>query len=162
MNTATQMTGDVPGMITWAAANERYSADGKFNKWNFSSVKMKGKDVTTLNATVNIDLTSIWEKSDKLVEHLKAWDYFDVAKYQNAQLVISNVRKGRGGMHVADMELQMRDKVQKMESQFKVTSTKPLRVVGTANVDRSIFGIGVDNTSVPNMIEVKYDTVIPN
>jgi len=55
----------------------------------------------------------------------------------------------------------MRGKSQKMKSEFTVTNQNPLTVKGTAKVDRSIFGIGVENTSVPSEIEVTYETVIP-
>ena len=151
---------DAPGVISFEAANERYSANGKFNKWNFTRVNMDGNDITTLDAELNIDLTSIWEKSDKLTEHLKAWDYFDVEKFQNATVKIKNVRK-KGAGYEADMELAMRDEFQRIESTFEVLEKKPLRVRGSAFVDRSIFGIGVENTSVSNLIKVTYDTVIP-
>ncbi len=160
-NQATLANMDTPGAITWAAANQRYSANGKFNKWKFTKVEMQKGNIESLNASLNIDLTSIWEKSDKLTEHLKAWDYFDVEKFQNATLDIMNIKSKGGNMYEADLALSMRDKMQKMKSTFELVDKKTMRVKGTADVDRSIFGIGVENTSVPNLITVTYDTVIP-
>ncbi len=157
-----EMTTATPGTISFAAANERYSANGTFKKWDFTKVDMNKKDITSLKATINIDLTSIWEKSPKLTDHLKADDYFGVAKYTTATLDIVNVKDKGDGMYTAEMSLSMRGKTQKMKSDFTVTNQNPLTVKGMAKVDRSIFGIGVENTSVPNEIEVTYDTVIPN
>lgn len=151
---------NTPGVISFAAANERYSADGTFKKWKFTNVEMAKGKIETLKADIDIDLTSIWEKSDKLTDHLKANDYFDVAKYTTANLGISNVR-AKGDKYVADLELKMRGVTQKMESEFEVISKKPMTVKGTAMVDRGLFTIGVENTSVPNLIAVTFNTVIP-
>lgn len=148
-----------PGLISFEAANERYSAEGKFNKWHFTKVEMKGQEITTLSADLEIDLTSIWEKSDKLTEHLKAPDYFDVAKYTTATLSLDNVQP-KGDAYEADMVLKMRDTMQELKSEFEVVTEDPLTVKGTAMVDRSIFGIGVENKGVPDLIKVSYETVV--
>ncbi len=156
----TPTIGKVPGAITWEAANERYSAEGTFKNWRMTDVKMIGDDLTTLTAKLEIDLTSIWEKSPKLTDHLKADDYFGVAKYQLATIEVTKVAKGAGSYN-ADMLLKMRGKEQKLKGTFTVTKMKPLTIKGSAMVDRSIFGIGTENTSVPNEIKVMFDTVIP-
>ncbi len=149
-----------PGVISFEAANTRYSAEGKFNNWSFTDARMKGQNVETLKATAEIDLTSIWEKNEKLTAHLKADDYFHVAKYTTAIMNISNVR-AKGDKYVADLELKMRGGVQKMESEFEVVSYNPLKVKGSAMVDRSAFTLAMQNTSVPNEIKVSYNTIIP-
>ncbi len=150
-----------PGSIMFDAANDRYTAEGTFKKWNFTNVNMDGSDLTTLDADVKIDLTSIWEKSDKLTEHLKAFDYFDVEKYTTATLNIKDCKAGMNNTYTGVMELKMRGFTQKLDTEFKVASTKPLKVRGTAQVDRSIFQIGVENTGVPDLITVRYETEIP-
>ena len=149
-----------PGSITWEAANERYSAQGMFKNWRMTDVKMMGDDLTTLTAKLEIDLTSIWEKSPKLTNHLKADDYFGVEEHQLATIEVTKVEKGVD-VHTANMVLKMRGKEQKLKGTFKVTTMKPLTIAGSAMVDRSIFGIGVENTSVPNEIKVMFDTVVP-
>ncbi len=149
-----------PGKISFAAANDRYSADGTFKRWNFTHVSIEENDLATLHADIDIDLTSIWEKSDGLTEHLKANDYFDVAKYTTAKLTIRNVHSHGEDNH-AELTLSMRDQKQELQSTFQVINQNPLTVKGTAEVDRSIFGIGVENKKVPDMITVTYETVIP-
>lgn len=157
---------NTPGTISWAAENERYSADGGFAAWNFANIDMKGNDVETLNADMVIDLASISEKSEKLVNHLKAWDYFDVEKYTTATANISNVRASGSG-YLADLTLKMRGAEQVIESAFEVVSTRPLRVKGTADVDRRVFKIGSDETGkytgfdgAGDVITVSYDTEV--
>ena len=157
---------DVPGMIGWTAENQRYSADGSFATWNFSNVSMDGNDVTSLNADLVIDLASISEKSEKLANHLRAWDYFDVEKYTTATANISNVRASDDG-YVADLTLKMRDAEELIESAFEVVSTNPLRVKGSADVDRRVFKIGSDETGkytgfdgAGDIITVTFDTEV--
>jgi len=156
---------NTPGTISWKAANERYSADGGFKTWNFSNIDMDG-DIESLNADLVIDLASINEKSEKLAEHLKQWDYFNVEKYRIATANISNVR-AEGSGYIADFTLKMRGAEQVIESPFEVISTKPLRVKGSADVDRRIFKIGSDETGkytgrdgAGDLITVTYDTEV--
>jgi len=156
---------NTPGTISWKAANERYSADGGFATWNFSNIDMDG-GVESLNADLVIDLASVNEKSEKLAEHLKQWDYFDVEKYTTATANISNVRESGSG-YVADLTLKMRGAEQVLESAFEVVSTKPLRVKGSADIDRRIFKIGSDETGkytgfdgAGDVITVTYDTEV--
>ena len=159
VSTPSAKTSLSPGVISFAAANDRYSANGVFKKWKFTKIDMQKNKIESLNAQIEIDLSSISEKSAKLTEHLKAWDYFDVEKYTTAQLTISNVRP-KGNSYIASLELKMRDAVQKMESEFELVGENPMRVKGKAMVDRGLFKIAVDNKKVPNMIEVSYDAAL--
>ncbi len=156
-------TKETPGVISFEAANDRYSANGKFNKWKFTKANLAKKDkIETLTAEIEIDLTSIWEKSEKLTEHLKAYDYFDVAKYTTATLTVKDVMKmKKNGEYVANMVLNMRGATQELESVFTLINGNPIQIKGTAMVDRSIFTIGVENTSVPDLIKVSYETTVP-
>jgi len=154
-----------PGKISWKAANQRYAADGGFASWNFSRVDM-GREIESLDADLVIDLASVNEKSEKLANHLKAWDYFNVEEYRTATANISNVRKSGDG-YVAEMTLKMRGAKQVIETPFEVVNKKPLRVRGTAEVDRRIFKIGTNESGkytatdgAGDIITVTYDTAV--
>jgi len=156
---------NTPGTISWTAKNERYAADGGFASWNFANVDMDD-DIESLNADMVIDLASVNEKSEKLAEHLRQWDYFNVDKYTTAIANISNVRQ-EGDGYVADLTLKMRNAEQVIESPFEVVSTNPLRVKGSADVDRRIFKIGSDEAGkytgfdgAGDVITVTYDTEV--
>ncbi len=148
------------GTIKFAAANDRYNANGTFKNWHFTDARMKGQEVSTLSASINVDLTSIWEKSDGLTEHLKAPDFFNIEKYTTAKIKIDNVQENKDGTYTADMKLMMKDLEQTMESQFEVVSRRPLRVKGTADVNRSLFGLGGE-IGVGDFVTVTYDTEVP-
>ncbi len=150
-----------PGTITFNAANDRYSAEGTFKKWSFSSFNMKKNEVSSINATVSIDLTSVWEKSDGLTQHLKAPDYFHVEKYTTATIDISDVTAFGRDVYKAKMVLAMKGVKQELEAQFKVNSTTPMKITGEAVVDRNIFNVGEGNEKVPKDITVKFDAVLP-
>ncbi len=156
---------NTPGRIGWTAENERYSADGGFESWNFANISMDG-GIESLDADLVIDLASVSEKTEKLAEHLRQWDYFDVAKYTTATANISNVRQS-GDSYIADLTLRMRGAEQVIESAFEVQSMNPLRVKGSADVDRRIFKIGSDETGkytgfdgAGDIITVTYDTEV--
>lgn len=150
----------LPGKIGFAAANDRYSAEGEFKNWSFSEVSMDGKNVESLTASILIDLTSIHEKNPKLTDHLKAPDFFNIAVFKEATLNIMNVKKKSGDMYTADMVLNMKGLEQKMMSEFTVTSMDPLHVTGTAQVNRLLFGLGGE-IGVGEMVTVSYDTDVP-
>lgn len=149
------------GDINFFAANERYSAEGKFNDWHFTKTNMKKNNMESLTASMAIDLTSIWEKNEKLTAHLKAPDFFNVEKYTTATIDISNVKKTGEKTYTADMKLNMKGLTQDMTSEFMVTSMDPLHVTGEAMVNRELFGLGRVGMSVGEMIKVVYDTDVP-
>lgn len=149
-----------PGKIGFAAANDRYSAEGEFKSWKFNKVSMQGDNMESLTASILIDLTSIHEKNPKLTDHLKAPDFFNIAVFKEATLDISNVKNKSGDMYTADMVLNMKGLTQKMMSEFTVTSMDPLHVTGTAQVNRVLFGLGGE-IGVGDMVTVTFDTDVP-
>lgn len=149
------------GDLLFFAENDRYSAEGKFQKWYFTDVNMKKNDVESLTASLAVDLTSIWEKNDKLTNHLKAPDFFYIEKYTTATIDLSNVQKTGDNTYSADMTLNMKGLTQEMKSEFKVTSTNPLHVMGEARVNRELFGLGSAKMGVADMVKVTYDTDVP-
>ncbi|MFT6021055.1 MAG: polyisoprenoid-binding protein YceI [Patescibacteria group bacterium] len=152
------------GAITFAAANDRYSANGEFKSWHFTKMNVvtnAASEIETLDASLAIDLSSIWEKSDGLTDHLKAPDFFNIEKYTTATMDIMNVKKQSDGTYTADMKLNMKGLSQDMSSTFSVTSTNPLHVKGTAMVNRNLFSLGSTEMKVPEMVAVTYDTDLP-
>lgn len=160
MTKATPMT--TSGKLSFTAANDRYNAEGEFKKWYFEKVNINKKDIESLTATIAIDMASVSEKSDGLTQHLKADDFFDVEKFSAATIDITKVSKNADGTYMADMKLNMKGLSQDIKSNFEVTSMNPIHVKGTAKVNRNLFSIGSAKMSVPEMVEVTYDTDLPN
>ena len=152
------------GTITFVAASNRYSANGEFKNWHFTKMDVKtnkASEIKSIDAAIEIDITSIWEKSDKLTNHLKAPDFFNIAEFTTATMDINNVKKQSDGTYEVDMKLNMKGLTQEMKSTFTVTNTNPLHVKGTALVNRNLFSLGKVQMKVPEMVEVTYDTDLP-
>lgn len=149
------------GDIKFFAENQRYSAEGMFKEWYFTKADMKKGDLESLTASMAVDLTSISEKNEKLTEHLKAPDFFNIGQYTTATIDISNVTKKSDDTYTADMKLNMKGLTQDLTSEFKVTSMDPLHVVGEAKIDRALFSLGTAKMGVGDMIKVTYDTDVP-
>ncbi len=149
------------GQINFAAANDRYSAEGSFKNWHFTKVNMKKGDVESLTASIQVDLSSIWEKNADLTAHLKAPDFFNIEKFASGTIDISNVAKASDGSYTADMKLNMKGLTQDLSSSFMVTSMNPLHVKGTAKINRVLFGLGGEGLGTGDLIAVSYDTDIP-
>lgn len=148
------------GSLAFEADNENYSADGKFNNWYFSKINMEKGNIESLRAIIKVDLTSVWEKSDKLTEHLKAPDFLNIAEFTTAKINVKNVRPMDAGAYKADLSLDMKGLSQEMETEFTVTSTEPYHIVGKAKVNRNLFGLGGD-IGVGEFVTVAFDTDIP-
>jgi len=148
---------EAPGEITFFAENERYSAQGTFHRWRFAGLQMEGDNFESLQGIIEIDLTSIWEKSEKLTEHLKAWDYFDVAKHTTATIEIQGAHLHGEEGH-AQLLLRMRGYEQPIEAHFQVINKNPYVIAGSASVNRAIFKIGEDNKDVPDEVQIEFNT----
>lgn len=150
-----------PGEIQFFAANDRYSAEGTFKKWEFVDFAMDEDNFESIQGQIKVDLTSIWEKSEKLTEHLKAWDYFDVEKYTTATIEFRNVHVHGDREGHAELLLSMRGYEQVLDTHFEIINRDPFIVKGEAMVDRSIFKIGEDNKDLTNQIRVTFHTALP-
>ncbi len=122
---------------------------------------MKKGDIESLTASIAIDLTSIWEKNEDLTAHLKAPDFFNIEQFTTGMLDIKNVKQKEGDTYTADMQLKMKGITQDLQSEFKVTSKKPLHVTGTAMVSRQLFQLGSEKMGVGEFVKVMYDTDLP-
>ncbi|MEM7106052.1 MAG: YceI family protein [Bacteroidota bacterium] len=149
------------GTVAFEASNNRYSANGTFKNWNFSEFSMQGNDLTTLDATINVDMTSIEEKSPKLTDHLKAWDYFDVAKFPTGNIRIKDVKSKGGNAYEATAIISIKDLEKETTVEFELTNSNPMRVQGTLAINRAYFKIGEDNKGVTADVPVTFDTALP-
>lgn len=67
--------------VRWRAAKVTRSHDGGFRSFD-GTVSVAGNDVTGVR--LHIDTRSIWSDSDRLTNHLKSDDFFDVGRYPTA------------------------------------------------------------------------------
>lgn len=130
-----------PGTLSFKASNQMYSAEGKFKKWHFTNVNIPDGDLEKGTAEFEVDLASVWEKTDALAEHLRQADFFHVAKYATATVKIHDVKKA-DDHYTATATVDFHGHTKDVPVTFKVVETSPLKIEGTATLQRTAFGLG--------------------
>lgn len=103
-----------------------------------------GEFVIDMNSITNADVENV-DYNKKLVNHLKGEDFFDVAKYPTATLVITKVAKAKNqnlASHVLTVNLTIKGVTQSMKIPAKVTyANGKVTATSSFTVDRSLFGV---------------------
>jgi len=131
-----------PGELSFTAHNSVYNAEGSFASWKVTKLDVPGGDLTKGTVEIEVDLASVNEKAAKLAAHLRTADFFDVAKYQKATIVISGAKPSGEKSYTATASIDLHGVKGTCPVTFEVVSAKPLTIKGTATLDRSAFGIG--------------------
>ena len=151
-----------PGVISFKAKNDRYSAQGFFERWKFTKSKMKERNnMETYTGELMIDMSSIKEKSQKLTDHLKADDYFFVKEFPICKMSIDNIKKGKDNKYTAVGTINLRGIKSEVPINFIVKRINPVIVKGQVQIDRILHKVGVANKKVQNKIEVDFEAEIP-
>ena len=131
-----------PGELSFTAHNSVYNAEGSFASWKVTKLDIPGGDLTKGTVEIEVDLASVNEKAAKLAAHLRTADFFDVAKFQKATIVISGAKPSSEKSYTATASIDLHGVKGTCPVTFEVVSAKPLTIKGTATLDRSAFGIG--------------------
>ena len=134
--------GEAPGTLSFKASNKMYSADGKFERWHFTKVDIPDGNLEAGTAEFEIDLASVWEKAEDLANHLRQADFFDVAKYTTATVRIHGVKKTGDNAYDATATVDFHGFTNDVPVSFNVVGESPLKIEGTATLQRTAFGIG--------------------
>ncbi len=153
-----------PGEISWHAWNNRYDAQGSFGSWKFTDVSIPDGNLEKGEFTIEIDMNSISEKSERLVGHLKNADFFDVDNHPTATIAVKNIVKAKGGSYSGTATVSVLHTTADTELTFKVLQEEPFMVEGTTVIKRDQFGIGnpLDKFShIVNDVEIAFKATIP-
>jgi len=151
-----------PGVISFKAKNDRYSAQGFFERWKFTKSEMKERNnMETYSGELVIDMSSIKEKSEKLTNHLRADDYFFVKEFPLCKMSIDNIKKGKDGKYTAVGKINLRGIKSEVPINFIVKRINPVIVKGELQIDRVLHKIGIGNKKVNNKIAVDFEAEIP-
>ena len=131
-----------PGELTFTTHNTVYNAEGSFSSWKFTKVDIPGGDITKGVVEIEVDLASVSEKTAKLAAHLRTADFFDVATFPKATIVISHPKAAGDKRYEAMAEVDLHGSKGKCLVAFDVVSEKPLTIKGTATLDRTAFKVG--------------------
>lgn len=85
--------------ISFIGSKVTGSHDGGFKtfKGQFTVVDQTPETAT---GSIEIDTTSIWSDNDRLTNHLKSDDFFDVEKYPTSTFTLSKIEKGESNYTV--------------------------------------------------------------
>jgi polyisoprenoid-binding protein YceI len=95
------------------------------------SITTDGKDPTTLQIAVDIDMNSTFTDDDRLTAHLKSPDFFGVKNNPKSKFVTTKIEKSEGGYNVSGKltlcgktkELTFPAKIEVSEDSLKLTSS---------------------------------------
>ena len=140
--TLTSTAGEgAPGTLEFKANNKMYSAHGKFESWHFTKVDIPDGNLEKGTVEFEVDLASVWEKAAQLADHLRTADFFDVENFGTATVKIHSAKKS-GDAYEATATVSFHGHTNDVPVEFKVVSTDPLKIEGSASLDRVAFGIG--------------------
>ena len=159
--------GETPGTLSFKASNKMYAADGKFEKWGFTKVDIPDGNLEKGTAEFEVDLASVWEKTEALADHLRQADFFHVAKFTTATVKIHGVKKTGDNSYDATATVDFHGFTNDVPVQFKVVGESPLKIEGTATMQRTAFGIGGEydpsnERSITDDVNISLSATLPN
>jgi len=155
-----------PGDLTFSAHNSVYNAEGRFASWRITKVDIPGGDLTKGVVSIEVDLASVNENAAKLAAHLRTVDFFDVARFQTATIVISEAKPKGEKRYTATASIDLHGVKGTCPVEFEIVTEKPLAIKGEATLDRVTFGIGkpydaTDKYSPLNEVGVALSAKLP-
>lgn len=142
----------------------------EFTDWNYTLIDIPSGDITKGTVEAEINILSVKTDADKLTGHLKTADFFDAEKFPKATISIKNAvattKDAEGQHYQAQGNLTIKGVSQPLNIDFVEVSKTPLRVKGTATVERNKFGVGTDkyseaNSTIADKVPVSFDVVVP-
>ncbi|HEX4822791.1 MAG TPA: YceI family protein [Candidatus Polarisedimenticolaceae bacterium] len=131
-----------PGEIKFTTHNTVYNCEGSFQSWKLTKVDIPGGDLTKGTVAFEIDLASVNEKTAKLAAHLRTADFFDVATFPKATVVIHDAKPAGDKKYNATADVDLHGMKGTTPVAFEVVSSSPLTIKGTATLSRSSFKVG--------------------
>ena len=119
------------------------SHNGSFQKFN-GEIDHIGDDPTKGHVRIDIDMSSINTDDPKLTNHLKTPDFFDVAKFPQAQFVSTAIKAGgdRGASHTVTGNLTLHGVTKAVTFPATITVTPDTATVDSNfAINRKDFGI---------------------
>jgi polyisoprenoid-binding protein YceI len=94
--------------IEFVGSNPKEAHQGSFKNFTGQLDFVTGKPESS-RVTIDIDMTSVQTDADKLTEHLKSPDFFDVAKFPKATFVSTEIKGGgtNGASHTVTGNLEL-------------------------------------------------------
>lgn len=118
-------------------------------------------DDEVAGGTIVIDMDSTWSDAEKLTEHLKAADFFDVPNHKESTFTITGVEKTGEGTYNVSGNLKLRGTEKNIT--FPATATKDgetVKVTAEFDIKRKDWGIvyaGKADDLIRDEVVIKFD-----
>ena len=147
------------GEITWKAENKFYKAAGSFTEWEVQNISLEDGNIESLSLDVTVNIASLQESNEKLVHHLKAEDFFDVANHPTAIINVSKVAK-TDTAYSAQFITTIKNISDTTTAYFSVISEAPIKVAGHTYINRPKHEIGMPlkkSKGTTKMVQVDFE-----
>ena len=135
--------------------------NGSFEKFN-GEIDYVNNDPTKSRVNITIDMSSVKADAPKLTEHLKTADFFDVAKFPQAQFVSTEIKPGgdKGASHTVTGNLTMHGITKAISFPATIAVTPETATVDSNfAINRKDFGIsfaGATNDLIRDDVVLKF------
>ena len=126
--------------IKWYASTFLYKAKGSFENWKFEELTLPDKNFEKVKAKIKIEISSLSEKSNLLVKHLKGEHFFDEPQFPIAYVLIDGAEKLENKQYKANATATIKGVTKPIILIFEVNEKDNIEVKGTAQIERSLFG----------------------
>jgi polyisoprenoid-binding protein YceI len=107
------------------------------------------------SVTVDIDTTSLFTQIDKLTNHLKSADFFEVRQHPTAKFVSTKIAPGAGGQTTITGKLTLHGVTKEISFPATVEVTdKGLGLKSQFSIDRTQFGMSYGQGKVENKVDL--------
>lgn len=133
--------------------------DGGFKKFDAkANADFDAPEQSSLN--IEIDTNSLWSDNQKLTNHLKNPDFFDVRKYSKITFESTNVTPGEEGKGLITGKLTMLGQTEEITIPVKTEVTdQRITVNADFKLDRTKWGMNSGQGRVNNDVAVKAHLV---
>ena len=135
------------------------SHDGGFEEID-GTIVVVNNDPTQAQITVNIDATSIWADNDRLTDHLKSADFFEVEKYPAAKFTSTKIEAAEEGYLVTG-NLEMHGQTNSVQFPAEITIEQDtLTANADFSIERSKWGInyaGKPDDLIRERVVIRFD-----
>ncbi len=151
--------------IEFVGTNLFSTAEGVFHRWRIVEASVQPSRPSESFVEVEVDVASLDTGIERRDDHLRTDDFFDVARFPTARVLVHEVRVTSENVYRARFDIRIRDVEKSFESEFELVRTSPPTVAGQLTLKRMDFGIGSapsrwNPTSVDDEVLVRFNTVL--
>lgn len=119
------------------------------------------EDPSKGSLAIDIDATSLWSDSDKLTNHLKNPDFFDVRKYPNIKFVSKKIVKESETKGTITGDLTMLGQTVSIDVPVEAKkSDATVELIASFKIDRTKWGMTYGEGKVDNEVDVTATLVL--